>query len=351
MRILIYFTAQLKLRTEKFMNINEKSKIGRLFKTFELNYRVTRMYAEYLERYPELISADMITALTEDGGITKEEALVALLSEIFALDFSRGGDDRTLIMDYLTPSVRLLDAKKYEQNPYYKNIMIENVTDGNWELRWEKYSPYQAVIAGDMIINEDFSEVAPLGFFTEEFRFPAVLENGNEWMTLTPVDLDTSEEAINEAHGRVVTFGLGLGYYAYMASEKECVESVTVIEKSADVIRLFKKHILPQFPNKEKIRIIESDAFEYAEKTMPKENFDIAFVDTWRDASDGAPMYERMKRLEPLSPSTKFIYWIENFLISRHRAMMLEKIYSEMDNGANPSYLEITERLKSPLQN
>ena len=333
------------------MNINEKNKIDRLFKTFELNYRVTRMYAEYLERYPELICADMIAALTDDGGITKEEALVALLSEIFALDFSRGGDDRTLIMDYLTPSVRLLDAKKYEQNPYYKNIMIENVTDGSWELRWEKYAPYQAVIAGDMIINEDFSEVPPLGFFTEEFRFPAVLENGNEWMTLTPVDLDTSEEAINEAHGRVVTFGLGLGYYAYMASEKECVESVTVVEKSADVIRLFKKHILPQFPNKEKIRIIESDAFEYAENDMPKERYDVAFVDTWRDASDGAPMYEKMKRLEHLSPSTKFIYWIENFLISRHRAITLEKIYSEMDNGANPSYLEITERLKSPLEN
>ncbi len=333
------------------MNPKNAPKLQRLREIFDKNYEITRLYAAYLERCPKAITKEMIDTLTEDGSITKEEALVALLSEIFALDFSRGGDDRTLIMDYLTPSVRLLDAKKYEQNPYYKNIMIENVTDGSWELRWEKYAPYQAVIAGDMIINEDFSEVPPLGFFTEEFRFPAVLENGNEWMTLTPVDLDTSEEAISEARGRVVTFGLGLGYYAYMASEKECVESVTVVEKSADVIRLFKKHILPQFPNKEKIRIIESDAFEYAGNDMPKERYDVAFVDTWRDASDGAPMYEKMKRLEHLSPSTKFIYWIENFLISRHRAMTLEKIYSEMDNGANPSYLEITERLKSPLEN
>jgi D-mannonate dehydratase len=82
-----------------------------------------------------------------------------------------------------------------------------------------------------------------------------------------------------------------------MASEKKDVESVTVVELSADVIRLFEKYILPQMPNGHKIKIVNADAFEYAEKIMPNEHFDIAFVDTWRDASDGAPMYEMMKAL------------------------------------------------------
>ena len=94
-----------------------------------------------------------------------------------------------------------------------------------------------------MVIGNDFSEYAPLGFFTERFDFPAVLENGNEWMTLTPVDMDTCVEAIEKSRGKVVTFGLGLGYFAYMAAMKENVESVTVVELSDDVIRLFKKHI------------------------------------------------------------------------------------------------------------
>ena len=57
---------------------------------------------------------------------------------------------------------------------------------------------------------------------------------------------------------------------------------------------------------------------------MPKENYDYAFVDTWRDASDGAPMYKRMKALEGLSPHTQFDYWVENFLISRLRALKFE---------------------------
>lgn len=328
------------------MQIYKDPKISRLRETFDNNYEITRLYAMYLERCPEAITKEMIDTLTDDGGISKKEALVALLSEIFGLDFDRGAHDRRLIKDYLTPSVRLLDRKKYENDPYYKNIKLTDIKDGNWEIKWESYAPYRAVICDDMIMNDDFSEIPPLGFFTEEFRFPAVLEGGNEWMTLTPVDLDTSEEAIKAAAGKVVTFGLGLGYYAYMVSEKEAVESITVIEKSPDVIRLFKKHILPQFPHKEKVKIVEADAFEYAEKQMPSEHFDIAFVDTWRDASDGAPMYKKMKALEHLSPNTKFLYWIENFLISRLRAEKFEELWEQVENGSGMSYEEFLNKIK-----
>lgn len=330
------------------MNDIDRRKLERLIATFERNFRITRHYAEYLERYPEVISKEMIDALTNDGSITKEEAIVALLSEIFALDFENR-EDRILIRDYLTPSVRLLDAEKYENNPYYKNIRLENIIDGNWEIRWEEYKPYRAVIAEDMIIGEDFSEVPPLGFFEKTFRFPAVLEGGNEWMTLTPVDLDTCDEAIEAAHGKVVTFGLGLGYYAYMVSEKETVDEVTVVELSEGVIKLFRKYILPQMPNAHKIKIVNADAFEYARNIMPIEHFDYAFVDTWRDASDGAPMYEKMRKLEKYSPDTEFSYWIENFLVSRLRAekfAALMQMQDEKSPDFPKSYEEFIKILK-----
>ena len=310
----------------------DRIKLERLKEIFINNFRVTRMYAEYLERYPEIITEDMINTLTEDGSISREEAIVALLSEIFALDFDNK-DDRVIIRDYLTPSVRILDAKKYENDPYYKNISLDEIKDGGWEIKKESYLPYRGVICHDMILSDGYREVPPLGFFTEKFSFPAILENGNEWMTLTPVDLDTCEEAIKEAHGKVVTFGLGLGYYAYMAAMKEEVESVTVVELSPDVIRLFEGHILPKMPCRDKIKIVNMDAFKYAEKVMPSEDFDLAFVDTWRDASDGAPMYRRMKGLEHLSSNTKFMYWIENFLISRVRAENFSDMMDKIDSG------------------
>ena len=319
----------------------DKIKLERILSTFENNFRVTRLYAQLLESYPEIITKEMVDTLTSDGSLTKEEAIVGLLSEIFALDFEKN-EDRRIIMDYLTPSVRILDKTKYENNPYYKNIKLDNLKDGSWEIKIDEYKPYQAVICDDMIINEDFSEVPPLGFFTESFSFPAILENGNEWMTLTPVDLDTCEEAIAAARGRVVTFGLGLGYYAYMVAQKEDVESVTVVELSADVIKLFKTHILPKMENGHKIRIVNADAFEYAEKVMPSENFDLAFVDTWRDASDGAPMYERMRALEKYSENTKFLYWIENFLRSRLRALK----FAQLIDNESISYRELADQIK-----
>ena len=167
-------------------------------------------------------------------------------------------------------------------------------------------------------------------------------------MTLTPVDLDTSDEAIDKAHGKVITFGLGLGYYAYMVSEKESVTSVTVIEKSERLISFFKRHILPQFPHAEKIRIINADAFEYAEREMPREKFDVAFVDTWRDASDGAPMYKKMKPHEALSPNTEFLYWIEGFLKSRIRALNFETLWEKLEaraEDAPKTFEEFLERL------
>ena len=301
-------------------------KTERLIETFEKNFRITQLYSTYLERFPNIITKDMIDTLCKDGLIKKEDAISALICEFFALDTDNNDNDRYLFRNYIMPSIRILDAKKYTENPYYKNIKLPDVKLENWEFKNESYEPYRAVICDDMIIRDDFSEIPPLGFFEERFDFPAVLEDGNEWMTLTPVDLDTSEKAIEDAHGRVVTFGLGLGYYAYMVSEKSNVESITVIEKSENVIKLFNQYILPQFSHPEKVKIINADAFEYAEFQMPKEKFDYAFVDTWRDASDGAPMYKKMKPFEKLSPDTKFSYWIENFLISNIRAEKIVKI-------------------------
>ena len=102
----------------------EKVLLDRLRSTFEANYRLTRLYARLLEECPNIITKEMIEAMTEDGDTTKEEAIVAILTELFGLDWD-DPRDRHLIRNYLTPSVRILDAKKYTENSYYKNIKIK----------------------------------------------------------------------------------------------------------------------------------------------------------------------------------------------------------------------------------
>jgi len=334
------------------MTYTDKERLIMLEKTYELNFRLTHLYASYLERFPEAIDSKIIDEICGDGAVDKKDAIVALLAEFFALDESVR-DDRRLLREYIRPSVRILDSRRYTENKYYKNIKLDDVRDGAWEIKKESYPAYRAAICDDMVINPDLTEFAPLGFFTERFDFIAVLEDGNEWMTLTPVDLDTSHEAIEKAHGKVITFGLGLGYYAYMVSEKDEVDSITVVEKSPAVIRLFEKYILPQFSHPEKVRVINADAFEYAENNMPLENYDFAFVDTWRDASDGAPMYERMKPLEKLSPNTEFSYWIERFIISRIRSLRYGKLMDLVDSGAEDApktYEEFVKKLTEEIK-
>lgn len=82
-----------------------------------------------------------------------------------------------------------------------------------------------------------------------------------------------------------------------MISEKENVDSVTIVEINDDVIHLFQKYIVAQFKNAHKIYIIKSDAFEYAQTHITSGNYDFVFTDLWHDVSDGIDMYLKMKKV------------------------------------------------------
>ena len=116
------------------MDIRDREKFKRLEKTFELNFRLTRLYANYLEHYNEIINADMMNALCGDGSIDERDGFAAILCQIFGLDIDGSSDERTLIREYITPSVRVMDPERYTNNPYYKNIKIPEVKKGKWEL-------------------------------------------------------------------------------------------------------------------------------------------------------------------------------------------------------------------------
>ena len=81
----------------------------------------------------------------------------------------------------------------------------------------------------------------------------ALLLRSGKTAYLIDTGTEDSWPALKKAHGRVLTFGLGLGYFTYHAAENPEVESVTVVDISPDVIALFKEQILPQFPHKEKV--------------------------------------------------------------------------------------------------
>jgi hypothetical protein len=223
--------------------------------------------------------------------------------------------DRELWENYSPLMLHHLDINQFTADPYYSAVRISNgKTSGDWELREDTLPPYAAFVCNDPITLPDGRIIPQIGFFHEEFKYLSVLQGGREWMTLMPNEIVTQRLPVEKACGRVATYGLGLGYFAYMCAMKENVQSVTVVERDENVIKLFNDILLPLFPHPEKIQIISADAFEFAEKEAPKYDFDYIFADIWHDPSDGVEAYKRFKELEHLCPKTKFDYWVEKTL-------------------------------------
>ena len=183
---------------------------------------------------------------------------------------------------------------------------------GAFELGYASYRPYELFVADDLRAYPDGAVLPVLGYFTRPFAYPVLTENGREWMTATPNEINTIRPMAEAAHGHVLTLGLGLGYFAFHALLNPRVERVTAVERSADAIRLFRERILPAFPRPERLTILQADAFAAAPALYRSGQYDFVFADLWHDAADGLPMYERLKKMEV--PGSEYRYWIEKTL-------------------------------------
>lgn len=315
------------------------------------NDAVVRALSEYINLRPRFLSREMVEDLARECEVPSDEAFRTLFVAACGLDTVDDRWHRHLEKCYFLPAVRRLDPAPYLADEYVKTVRFPQKALGKWEMCEHFYAPYEPFVWNHPVLNEDLREIPQIGYFDEEFRFPAVLENGIEWMTVTPNEVETMRAPIAHARGKVLTLGLGLGYFAFHASQKSEVSSVTVVEKDPAVIKLFCEYILPQFPNKNKIRVIEADAFAYMEHQMPREGYDYIFSDIWHDPSDGLSLYLRLRKYEPLSPTTRFDYWIEPSLLSLLRRMVWTRITDPNEplqlRGVAPETLLSNKFLKS----
>ena len=314
---------------------------------------VVSILSEYINEHPRFIDAPMVEDLARECLVSNHEAFCTLLSAACSLNTVDNPAHRALERQYLIPAIRRLDPSVYENDAYAKTVQFPNVKHGKWELCQHSYAPYEPFVRTHPVVTKDLCEIPQLGYFDVEFPFPAILENGIEWMTITPNEVETMREPIEKCRGRVLTLGLGLGYFAFHASEKSNVERVVVVERSRDVIDIFKTYLLPQFPNGDKIEIVEADAFQYMQEKMPYGKFDYVFADLWHDASDGLEMYRKLKKYEVLSPESEFDYWIEPSLLSLLRHIIYRRI-TDKDNPLNlgglPPEMVLTDAFLKTLQ-
>lgn len=104
--------------------------------------------------------------------------------------------------------------------------------------------------------------------------YTRLTRNGTIVMSDTPSEINDHLGFIYVANGRVLVAGLGLGVVVSALCAKEDVDSVTVIEKSKDVISLVAEYI-----RHEKLTVIEADIFTW--KPPKGVTWDFAWFDIW----------------------------------------------------------------------
>lgn len=300
----------------------EQQKLQAVLETAENNLRALELFSSYLHICPRFIQKEDVKNLMDECGVDAETACRLLAAAACGLDADARPADRVMEEHYFRHAIHQLNAEECRQDPYYQTIRLPQTVRGRWKMGYKTIQAYELFTSDDLKTLPDGREIPQIGFFTEDFRAPVVVEDGREWMTVTPSEINTMIRDIQAAFGKVAVFGLGLGYYAFMVSQKAEVHSVVVVERDPEVISLFEEFILPQFPHREKITVHQADAYVYAEH-MDEENFDCAYVDIWHDVLDGVAMYLRMKRLEKASPNTRFLYWIEPSMLAWLRGMAL----------------------------
>mgnify|MGYP002732510807 CR=1 FL=1 len=281
---------------------------------------VLRLVGDFLRQRPDFVTAEEVRALT-DSGVSEEMACATLLAAACGLNPADCAQDRELLHRAFVPMTQLLSPQTYQADAYFRAIRMPDAREGAYRLGTEGYLPYEACVCGELWERPDGLLLPRIGFFREGFRYPALLENDTLWMSVTPNEVETMRGPIARAAGNVLVYGLGMGYYAFMAARKPEVQRVTVVEKSPEVIRLFEQYLLPQFPCRSKLCVVPGDAFDFAKTKAPGGGYDTVFADLWHDAGDGIPMYQALKALEPLCPGARFDYWIEPTMRLYRKAM------------------------------
>ena len=104
-------------------------------------------------------------------------------------------------------------------------------------------------------------------------------EDDGVWMSDLPIELNDMREQLDSARprGHVLVGGLGLGIIAKWAARMPNVKSVTVVERSRDVIKLVHQPSDPFF-------VERADIYEYLKSAGC---YDTYLLDTWQGTNEG----------------------------------------------------------------
>lgn len=306
--------------------IEDQRKLDDILYQKDENFAVSSLLNSFLENKFDAISTQAVKELMDKEGFHETEAIEEAFYQIQCLD-STDPEIEQFRKDTSFGKLIPVDEDFFLNQPF-NHLPIKDVIYGPYQLKYNYFSPYEIFNLDDTIGDKEnrYAEINRLGYFRRTVKYLLLSYKDEVWMSITPHEINTMKEYIEKAKGNVLTFGLGLGYYAYEVASKDEVTSITIIEKDSKVISLFEKNILPFIPNKEKIKIIKQDAFLYFERELRNEHFDTIFIDIYHTPDDALPLYLRFKEDEKKLGYQACQYWIEKSILCLLRRYVLTLI-------------------------
>ena len=248
-------------------------------------------------------------------------------------------EDVTLLQKIVKPVISPLKADFFSQNSYYQTVKPQPFIDGDYKLEYLSFKPYQPLPLDEIKVDEKdhYLERSPISYFIKEQSYLSLSYQDEVWMNITPNEINTMKPHIDAAEGNVLVLGLGLGYYPFMASLKDEVKNITIVEMDENIINIFNKYIFDFFPNKEKIHIVKDDAFTFLQKNS--KHYDTIFADLWHNPVDGLPLFIKLKQLEK-DENTLYQYWLEKSLIALCRRCLLTIYEESLQRFSDKDYLK-----------
>ncbi len=205
-----------------------------------------------------------------------------------------------------------LSADKWEESPYHSTVRLDLIKDAHFSFETIR-------TAGRELFNSDSVQKDPnrelndwmkLRAMDRNFDAIYLCQDEEDWMVDAPSEAATNDIPASKARGKVVTFGLGIGYFIFMAMHNPEVKEITCVENSAEVIAMFDRFLYPQFPQDIPLHIIHGDAFDYFNKDF-LQNFDYIYTDIWKSSNDGLKIIEKLLH-QYVPPFSSSDFWIED---------------------------------------
>ena len=172
--------------------------------------------------------------------------------------------------------------------------------------------------------------------FDHPVRWHSLLEKDGVWMTDLPVEQAQHDEELRRMRGNVLVGGLGLGYAVTVLARNPEVSTITVVEKSPDVVKLVAEAMFKNLTalRRKKVSVVTDDLFAFLRKRRKEYgvragvSYDTAFYDIW--ASDGeGTFFETVLPLRKLSEGVVVedpVNWNENIMRGQLRFSLLSNI-------------------------